>query len=164
MAATGFTATADPDALGQAPVVVICVPTPLDRHGEPDLGPVFGAVTGVANRLRRGMLVILESTSYPGTTEEVVLPILERASGLTAGVDFNLAFSPERIDPGNRMYTMAKTPKVVGGDTPACADRAARVYAPFVEKAVRAPGTRQAETGKLLENTYRPAANRRGNH
>ncbi|OLB81254.1 MAG: UDP-N-acetyl-D-glucosamine dehydrogenase [Actinobacteria bacterium 13_2_20CM_2_71_6] len=155
MAATGFTATADPDALGQAPVVVICVPTPLDRHGEPDLGPVFGAVTGVANRLRRGMLVILESTSYPGTTEEVVLPILERASGLTAGVDFNLAFSPERIDPGNRMYTMAKTPKVVGGYTPACADRAARFYARFVEKVVRARGTREAEMAKLLENTYR---------
>jgi UDP-N-acetyl-D-glucosamine dehydrogenase len=155
MAATGFTATGDADALGRAPVVVVCVPTPLDRHGQPSLGPVFGAVTGIANRLRRGMLVILESTSYPGTTEEVVLPILERCSGLTAGVDFNLAFSPERIDPGNRMHSVAKTPKVVGGFTPACTERAARFYAGFVDQVVVARGTREAEMAKLLENTYR---------
>src|SRR5690349_15640167 len=155
MAATGFTATADPAALGASPVVVVCVPTPLDRHGQPDLGAVFGAVTGVANRLEPGRLVILESTSYPGTTEEVVLPILERASGLTAGVDFHLAFSPERIDPGNRTRSVAKTPKVVGGFTAACADRAAGFYGRFVENVVQARGTREAEMAKLLENTYR---------
>ncbi len=155
MAATGFTATGDPAALGASPVVVICVPTPLDRHGQPDLGAVFGAVTGVANRLEPGRLVILESTSYPGTTEEVVLPILERASGLTAGADFHLAFSPERIDPGNRTRSVAKTPKVVGGFTAACADRAAGFYGRFVENVVQARGTREAEMAKLLENTYR---------
>jgi nucleotide sugar dehydrogenase len=155
MAATGFTVTGDPAVLGAAPVVVICVPTPLDRHGQPDLGPIFGAVTGVATRLRPGCLVILESTSYPGTTEEVVLPILERASGLTGGVDFQLAFSPERIDPGNRARSVAKTPKIVGGYTPACARRATEFYGRFVDNVVQARGTREAEMAKLLENTYR---------
>ncbi|MBB5870024.1 nucleotide sugar dehydrogenase [Allocatelliglobosispora scoriae] len=155
MLATGFTPSADPAALGLAPVVVVCVPTPLDRSGGPDLGAVYGAITGVANRLLPGMLVVLESTSYPGTTEEVVLPILERVSGLKAGVDFNLAFSPERIDPGNAVHTMSTTPKIVGGFTPACTERAEEFYGRFTDTVVRARGTREAEMAKLLENTYR---------
>jgi len=155
MAANGFTVTSDPAALGQADVVTICVPTPLDEEGRPELVAVCKATAQVAEWLRPGMLVVLESTSYPGTTDEVVRPILEEVSGLTAGVDFHLAFSPERIDPGNKVCTMAKTPKVVGGYTPACATRAAEFYGRFVEKVVRARGTREAEMAKLLENTYR---------
>lgn len=155
MTATGFTVTADPAVLGSTPVVVICVPTPLDAQHQPDLGPIYAAVTGVGSRLRPGMLVVIESTSFPGTTEEIVLPILERASGLRAGVDFHLAFSPERIDPGNRVHTMSKTPKVVGGYTPACAARAAEFYGRFTEQVVMARGAREAEMAKLLENVYR---------
>jgi UDP-N-acetyl-D-glucosamine dehydrogenase len=155
MAAKGFVATTDPDVLGRADVVTICVPTPLDEEGRPELGPVRRASAEVAARLRPGMLVVLESTSYPGTTEEVVLPILEAGSGLVAGTDFHLAFSPERIDPGNKVYTLAKTPKIVGGHTPACAAKAAEFYGRFVENVVRAKGTREAEMAKLLENTYR---------
>ncbi|MDG4766915.1 nucleotide sugar dehydrogenase [Solwaraspora sp. WMMD406] len=155
MTTAGFTATCDVAALGRADVVTICVPTPLDPAGEPDLGPVRGAATAVAAQLRPGMLVVLESTSYPGTTDEVVRPILEQGSGLTAGIDFHLAFSPERIDPGNKVLTMAKTPKVVGGYTPGCTTRAVEFYSRFVDEVVHAKSTREAEMAKLLENTYR---------
>jgi UDP-N-acetyl-D-glucosamine dehydrogenase len=155
MAANGFTVTSDKEALGRSDVVMICVPTPLDMDGRPELEAVCRAAADVAARLRPGMLVVLESTSYPGTTDEVVRPILEEVSGLTAGIDFYLAFSPERIDPGNKVCTMAKTPKVVGGYTPMCAAKAAEFYGRFVEKVVRAKGTREAEMAKLLENTYR---------
>ncbi|MEV0408882.1 nucleotide sugar dehydrogenase [Actinoallomurus sp. NPDC050550] len=155
MNATGFTATADPAVLGRSPVVVICVPTPLGDDGGPDLGAVLRATAETGARMRPGALVVLESTSFPGTTEEVVGPILERESGLAAGTGFHLAFSPERIDPGNKVYTMAKTPKVVGGLTPACADRAVEFYGRFTDEVVRARGTREAEMAKLLENTYR---------
>ncbi|WP_431882476.1 nucleotide sugar dehydrogenase [Micromonospora gifhornensis] len=155
MSIAGFTVSSDPAALGASDAVVICVPTPLDAEGAPDLGAVRSAAAAVGARLRPGMLVVLESTSFPGTTDEVVRPILEQTSGLTAGVDFHLAFSPERIDPGNRVRTMAKTPKVVGGYTPGCRTRAIELYGRFVEKVVRARGTREAEMAKLLENTYR---------
>ena len=130
------------------------MPPPLSDEGGPDLGPVISAVTTIRDNLRPGMLVILESTTYPGTTDEVVRPILEE-TGLIAGTDFHLAFSPERIDPGNESFGAKNTPKVVGGQTPACGDVAAAFYGQFVDTVVRAKGTREAETAKLLENTYR---------
>ncbi|MFE9956950.1 nucleotide sugar dehydrogenase [Micromonospora sp. NPDC005299] len=150
----GFRATTDQSEIGTAETAVICVPTPLSEDGGPELKAVKAAAHSVARSLRAGMLVVLESTTYPGTTDDVVRPILEK-SGLTAGVDFFLAFSPERIDPGNEHYGTHNTPKVVGGDTPESTDRAAAFYSRFIEKVVRANGTREAETAKLLENTYR---------
>ncbi|MDV3219809.1 nucleotide sugar dehydrogenase [Intrasporangium sp.] len=150
----GFRATTDADALREAQTIVICVPTPLSDEGGPDLGAVKAAVATIAERLQPGMLVVLESTTYPGTTDEVVRPLLE-AGGLKAGTDFHLAFSPERIDPGNKTFGPRNTPKVVGGLTPACTDAAANFYGKFVDTVVRAKGTREAETAKLLENTYR---------
>jgi nucleotide sugar dehydrogenase len=133
---------------------VICVPTPLSSDGAPDLGPLRAAVGSVAAQLRAGTLVILESTTYPGTTDEEIRPILEDG-GMTAGEDFFLAFSPERIDPGNRDFGPKNTPKVVGGHTPACADAAEAFYSRFIDTVVRTKGTREAEMAKLLENTYR---------
>jgi UDP-N-acetyl-D-glucosamine dehydrogenase len=154
MLAGGFRATTDERVLADADAVVICVPTPLAEGSGPDLRAVESATESVARHLRRGQLVVLESTTYPGTTDEVVRPVLEK-SGLTAGTDFHLAFSPERIDPGNSRYGIRNTPKVVGGQTPACTDAAAAFYQRFVDTVVRARGTREAETSKLLENTYR---------
>lgn len=154
MLAAGFTATTDASVIADAATVVICVPTPLTPEGGPDLGPVLGATRAIAKHLRPGQLVVLESTTYPGTTDDEVRPILEE-SGLRAGVDFHLAFSPERIDPGNPVYGMRNTPKVVGGHTPACTDAAAAFYGTFVDTVVTARGTREAEMAKLLENTYR---------
>ena len=150
----GFRATTDESEIAGARVAVICVPTPLSDEGGPDLRAVEGAVDAVARNLQPGMLVILESTTYPGTTDEVVRPKLE-AGGLVVGTDFHLAFSPERIDPGNETFGAKNTPKVVGGQTPACTEAAAAFYGRFVDTIVRAKGTREAETAKLLENTYR---------
>jgi UDP-N-acetyl-D-glucosamine dehydrogenase len=155
MLAAGFRPTCDEALLGAAGTAVICVPTPLSDGDGPDLRAVEGAAAAVGRRLRPGMLVVLESTTYPGTTDDVVRPLLERLSGLTAGVDFHLAFSPERIDPGNAVFGPRNTPKVVGGYTPACTQRAAAFYGRFVDTVVRTRGTREAETAKLLENTYR---------
>ena len=154
MLANGFRATSDSTVLAEADTIVICVPTPLSEDGGPDLGAVLAATRAIAANLRAGQLVILESTTYPGTTDEDVRPLLE-ASGLVAGKDFSLAFSPERIDPGNPVYGMRNTPKVVGGHTAACTERAAAFYARFVDTVVKAAGTREAEMAKLLENTYR---------
>ncbi|MQY04439.1 nucleotide sugar dehydrogenase [Actinomadura macrotermitis] len=154
MVARGFRPTADAAVIATARTVVICVPTPLSSDQGPDLTAVVGATRGVAEHLRPGMLVVLESTTYPGTTDEVMRPLLE-AGGLTAGVDFHLAFSPERIDPGNPVYGVHNTPKIVGGHTPECASAAAAFYGKFVERVVQAKGTREAEMAKLLENTYR---------
>jgi UDP-N-acetyl-D-glucosamine dehydrogenase len=150
----GFLATSDPLALRGADVVVICVPTPLATEGGPDLSAVIAAARAVRDNLTPGVLVVLESTTWPGTTEEVVLPILEE-SGLRAGVEFDLAFSPERIDPGNGEYRMSNTPKVVGGCDARSTARAAALYGQFIERVVEAAGTREAEMSKLLENTYR---------
>jgi UDP-N-acetyl-D-glucosamine dehydrogenase len=150
----GFRATTDEAAIASADVVVICVPTPISQDAGPDLRAVTSAVKAVARQLHPGMLVVLESTSYPGTTDEVVRPLLE-SSGLVAGQDFHLAFSPERIDPGNEQFGPRNTPKVIGGHTAACTERAADFYGRLVDTVVRTRGTREAETAKLLENTYR---------
>jgi nucleotide sugar dehydrogenase len=150
----GFTPTTDASVVADASTVVICVPTPLGSEGGPDLGAVVGATRSLAAHLRPGTLVVLESTTYPGTTDEVVRPILE-SGGLVAGRDFSLAFSPERVDPGNPVYGIVNTPKVVGGHTAACTDAAATFYGKVVDTVVRTRGTREAETAKLLENTYR---------
>ena len=154
MLAAGFRATGDPTVIARAATVVICVPTPLLGGGEPDLAAVLQAGDTVARHMRAGTLVVLESTTYPGTTEELLRPLLE-AGGLRAGVDLFLAYSPERIDPGNTEYGFRNTPKVVGGATPACARRALDFYARLVDVVVPAAGTREAELAKLLENTYR---------
>jgi len=154
MVGAGFRATADVEDLRGAGAVVICVPTPLGQDGGPDLGAVVAATRTVAGVLEPGMVVVLESTTYPGTTEEVLKPILEEG-GLRCGEDFFLAFSPERIDPGNPTYGMKNTPKVVGGLTPEATERAAALYSRFVDTVVVAKGAREAETAKLLENTYR---------
>ncbi|MBB6118851.1 nucleotide sugar dehydrogenase [Nocardiopsis algeriensis] len=150
----GFSATADPLCMSTARTIVICVPTPLSSEGGPDLGAVTAAAGTISRNLTPGTLVVLESTTYPGTTEEVVRPILEE-SGLVAGADFHLAFSPERIDPGNPTFGVANTPKVVGGLTEECGAAAAEFYSRFIGTVVRARGTREAEMAKLLENTYR---------
>ena len=153
--ARGFLATADEAEIGPQDVIVICVPTPLSAADGPDLGAVRAAAKTAGKLLRPGMLVSLESTTYPGTTDEIVRPLLEKASGLSAGVDFALVFSPERIDPGNPEYGLANTPKIVGGITPACAETAAAFYGRICEQVVRAASAREAEMAKLLENTYR---------
>ncbi|MGI9196435.1 MAG: nucleotide sugar dehydrogenase [Candidatus Nanopelagicales bacterium] len=154
MLAAGFTATTDPSVIAEASAIVICVPTPLTADGGPDLGAVLGATRAIADHLRPGHLVVLESTTYPGTTDDEVRPVLEQ-TGLLAGRDFHLAFSPERIDPGNPTFGMRNTPKVVGGHTPECTEAAALFYGRFVDTVVKARGTREAEMAKLLENTYR---------
>jgi UDP-N-acetyl-D-glucosamine dehydrogenase len=154
MIARGYRASGDAVEIATADVVVICVPTPLGSHREPDLSAVVGAAHAVAGNLRRGTLVVLESTTYPGTTEDVLLPILE-ATGLVIDEDFLLAYSPERIDPGNAEFDIRNTPKIVGGVTPASTEAAARFYGRFIDRVVRTRGSREAETAKLLENTYR---------
>ncbi|BCJ54700.1 UDP-N-acetyl-D-glucosamine dehydrogenase [Actinoplanes sp. NBRC 14428] len=155
MIAGGFRTTADETRIAEAGTAVICVPTPLSEGDGPDLRAVTGATGAVGRNLRPGMLVVLESTTYPGTTDDVVRPLLEKLSGLTAGIDFHVAFSPERIDPGNERFGAHNTPKVVGGYTPGCTDRVAQFYGRFIQTVVRTRGTREAETAKLLENTYR---------
>ncbi|HEY0537625.1 MAG TPA: nucleotide sugar dehydrogenase [Actinoallomurus sp.] len=152
--AQGFRATSDRSVLAEADTVVICVPTPLDEDRRPDLGAVIGAAEMVADQLRPDTLVVLESTTWPGTTEEVLRPLLEK-TGLSAGTGFYLAYSPERIDPGNPVYDLRNTPKIVGGLTAACLDRAMAFYGKLVEQVVPVRGTREAEMAKLLENTYR---------
>jgi UDP-N-acetyl-D-glucosamine dehydrogenase len=155
MVAAGFRATTDEADVEPQDVIVICVPTPLSEAAGPDLSAVKAAAQTAARLLRAGTLVSLESTTYPGTTEEVVRPLLEKASGLTAGLDFALAFSPERIDPGNPVYGFGNTPKVVGGLTSSCTDAAEAFYARICDQVVRAKSAREAEMAKLLENTYR---------
>lgn len=150
----GYRASADPAVQASASTIVICVPTPLSDSGGPDLTAVRAAANSAADHLRKGTLVILESTTYPGTTEEVVAPLLEK-SGLRCGEDFHLAFSPERVDPGNPTYGITNTPKVVGGVTEECTTAAVEFYRQFIERVVPAKGPREAEMAKLLENTYR---------
>ncbi|MFL5300459.1 MAG: nucleotide sugar dehydrogenase [Anaeromyxobacteraceae bacterium] len=150
-----FTATSDFAALRECTAVIIAVPTPLTAAREPDLSFVVGATRAVAPHLRRGMLVALESTTYPGTTREEVIPILEKVSGLTAGDGFNVVFSPEREDPGNPSFSTANIPKVVGGLTSACLERGLTVYKLAVDKVVPVTTLEAAEMTKLLENIFR---------
>jgi len=147
-ATTRYQPLADTDA------VLICVPTPLTANREPDLGSLVDASRALAEVLRRGQLVVLESTTYPGTTRERVAPLLEE-SGLAAGRDFHLAFSPERVDPGRSDYTLRNTPKVLGGLTEACADRAEALYGLVCDEIVRVSSPEAAEMTKLLENIFR---------
>ena len=150
----GFQASSDPGCLAEAKTVVICVPTPLSKDLGPNLEAVEAAGRSVADNLRAGQLIVLESTSYPGTTEEVLQPILE-SNGLKAGEDFALAYSPERIDPGNQAFHLRNTPRVVGGLTEECTERAVDFYSLLVNEVVVASGVKEAEMTKLLENTYR---------
>lgn len=150
----GFTATTDPSRIRECNTYVICVPTPLSPEGGPQLEAVIQATGVIASVLDPGDLVVLESTTYPGTTEEVVAPLLE-GSGHRAGRDFHLAFSPERIDPGNANFGFRNTPKVVGGIDESSTKAAAAFYSQICDEVVAASGTREAEMAKLLENTYR---------
>jgi UDP-N-acetyl-D-glucosamine dehydrogenase len=146
--------TTDFGVLRNVDAVNICVPTPLSKQRDPDVSYIVAAAREVARHLHRGMLVILESTTYPGTTEELILPLLQE-SGMRVGRDFFLAFSPERVDPGNPEYTTRNIPKVVGGVTPACTELACRLYAQRLERVVPVSSTQVAEMVKLLENTFR---------
>ena len=146
--------THDFSVLASCDAVVICVPTPLRKTRDPDISYIVAAVDQIASHLHKGLLVVLESTTYPGTTEEVILPKLQ-ASGLKAGRDFFLAFSPERVDPGNARYDTRNTPKIVGGVTPACSRVARALYEPAIEQVIPVSSTRAAEMVKLLENTFR---------
>jgi UDP-N-acetyl-D-glucosamine dehydrogenase len=147
-------ATTDYDAVREVEAIVIALPTPLSANREPDLSIVLGAIEKLAPRLRRGQLVVLESTTYPGTTREDVMPILE-TSGLEVGKDFFLAFSPERIDPGRADWTVKTTPKVVGGITPACTERACDFYGRAIDNVFSVSSPEAAELTKLLENIFR---------
>jgi UDP-N-acetyl-D-glucosamine dehydrogenase len=150
-----FEVTVDFNFLSQADVVIICVPTPLKRKYTPDISFIVSAVKSVAKHLRKNMLVILESTTYPGTTEELIKPELEKSSGLKAGKDFHIAFSPERIDPGNKDFEVTKIPKVVGGFTKTCTQLSALVYRQIITNVHEVSSTKSAEMTKLLENSFR---------
>jgi UDP-N-acetyl-D-glucosamine dehydrogenase len=149
-----FTATTDLARLREPDVVSICVPTPLSKTKDPDVSYVLAATNSVKQTLRRGQLIVLESTTYPGTTRELMLPALE-ATGLKVGEDFFLAFSPERVDPGNPKWNTHNTPKVVGGLTPTCRRVALAIYEPAIERLVPVSSTEAAELVKILENTFR---------
>ncbi len=150
----GYQATTDNTVIQEADVVVICVPTPLGDAGRPDLDAVESATDSIVKNLCRKSLVVLESTTYPGTTEELLLPALE-TDGRKLDEDFYLAFSPERIDPGNKTYRLENTPKVVGGVSNESGELAVSFYSRFIQEVVKVKGAKEAETAKLLENTYR---------
>jgi UDP-N-acetyl-D-glucosamine dehydrogenase len=149
-----FSATTDMSRLSEPDAISICVPTPLSKFKDPDVSFIVAATEAVKKRLRRGQAIILESTTYPGTTREIMLPALE-STGLTVGRDFFLAFSPERVDPGNSRYGTRNTPKVVGGITPDCRRVAVALYQPAIDTLVPVSTTEAAELVKLLENTFR---------
>ncbi|WJY64517.1 UDP-N-acetyl-D-glucosamine 6-dehydrogenase [Corynebacterium atrinae] len=152
--AAGFSATTDSEVISRADIVVICVPTPLDPRGGPDLRAVRSAVKDIATYVRSGTLIVLESTVYPGTTEDILVPAIQDL-GFNIGTDIFIAFSPERIDPGNPKYGLKNTPKVVGAVTPTCQSHAVEFYSQIVDTVVQARGTKEAELAKLLENTFR---------
>ncbi len=149
-----LSATLDFGVLVEADAIIICVPTPLRKTKEPDISHILAACENIVKSLRKGQLIILESTTYPGTTDEVVLPLFE-TTGLKVGEDFSLAFSPERVDPGNALYQTRNIVKIVGGVTPKCTERAAELYKYAVEQVMTVSNSKVAETAKLLENTYR---------
>jgi UDP-N-acetyl-D-glucosamine dehydrogenase len=148
-------ASTDYARLAGTEAVLICVPTPLTRNREPELGPLTDTGGALGKVLTRGQLVVLESTTYPGTTRDRLLPLLEQGSGLSVGDGLNVAFSPERVDPGRTDFTLRNTPKVVGGITPACTDRAAELYSRVCDHIVRVSTPEAAELTKLLENIFR---------
>lgn len=152
----GYEAAADPSVISDASVVVVCVPTPLAEDRTPDLSAIAASADAIAANLPGGTqtLVVLESTTYPGTTQDFLQPLLEVA-GLRHGPDFLLAFSPERVDPGNAVWRITNTPKIVAGVSPAATRRAVAFYRTFIDTVVEVNGPREAETAKLLENTYR---------
>ncbi len=151
-----FTATTDYGVMADVDAVSICVPTPLGKTGEPDISYILSATEQIARHLHEGMVIVLESTTYPGTTTEAILPVLEEAKGdLRVGEDFFLAFSPERIDPGRTDWTVETMPKVMGGVTAACLEAASTYYEPAVGPLVPVSSTEAAEMVKLLENTFR---------
>jgi nucleotide sugar dehydrogenase len=154
MIAAGYRATTDPADIAKADTVVICVPTPLNQSGGPDMSYVESAAALAAANLKPGALVVLESTTYPGTTTNLLRPLLEDG-GRVLDKDFHLAFSPERIDPGNQKFNIRNTPKVVGGESPESGRLAVAYYSRFVSQIHQTKGTKEAETAKLLENTYR---------
>jgi UDP-N-acetyl-D-glucosamine dehydrogenase len=149
-----FEATTDMSRMGEPDAVSICVPTPLSKFKDPDVSYIVAATDSVKRTLRRGQAIILESTTYPGTTREILQPALE-STGLTVGTDFFLAFSPERVDPGNPVWQTHNTPKVVGGITESCTRVACALYEPAIERLVPVSTTEAAELVKLLENTFR---------
>src|SRR6266446_834019 len=151
----GFSATMDFRKARDADVLILCVPTPLNANREPDMTYIGNTARGIGPHVRSGQLIVLESSTYPGTTDEVVKPIIEQLSGLRAGIDFHLAFSPEREDPGNPNFNTATIPKVVGGFTKQCTELACALYASAITKVVPVKGTREAELTKLLENIFR---------
>ncbi|MFJ2114300.1 nucleotide sugar dehydrogenase, partial [Streptomyces sp. NPDC087850] len=155
MLSGGFRPTTNPAELGRVRTAVICTPTPLGADRTPDLAAVGEAARALAARLRPHTTVLLESPAAPGTTEGFLRTVLEEGSGLRAGRDFHLAYSPGRLDPGNRVHGFANTPKVIGGLTPACTESAAAFYSRLTDKVVRARGPREAETVKLLETNFR---------
>lgn len=152
--ASGFEATTELSRASEADALILCVPTPLDKHREPDLSFVIGTIDSLTAHLRRGQLLSLESTTFPGTTEDELLPRVE-ARGLTVGEDFFLVYSPEREDPGNPDYTTATIPKVCGGITPACLKAGLALYGEVIDRVVPVTSTRAAELTKLLENIHR---------
>jgi len=149
-----LSATTDYSVVGQLDSISICVPTPLNKIGDPDISLIISARDEIIKHLKPGTIIVLESTTYPGTTEEVIAPAFEKA-GFRVGKDVFIAFSPERIDPGNPVYGTHNTPKVIGGMTPQCLKMASEVYSLIIEKVVQVSSTRAAELSKLLENTFR---------
>ena len=155
MLENGYSASTDPSVISESKVVVICVPTPLGDAGAPDLSYIESACTTVGRNLEAGATVVLESTTYPGTTENICAPILAEQSGLTIDEDLFVAFSPERVDPGRSDYGIKNTPKLVGGISAESTERATAFYSDFVDHVVPLSGPKEAETAKLLENTFR---------
>src|SRR5579862_7737117 len=153
--AGAFVASADFTRVKEVEAVIICVPTPLNKNREPDISYILQTGEAIAPYLSKGILVVLESTTYPGTTDEDLRAVLEAGSKLKAGKDFHLAFSPEREDPGNPDSKVARIPKVVGGLTPACLERARQLYSKAVQTVVPVSSCRVAEATKLLENIFR---------
>ncbi len=147
-------ATGDTSRIAECDTISICVPTPLSKTRDPDISFILSSGESVASELREGQLVVLESTTYPGTTRDVLLPLFE-AKGLRVGKDFFLCFSPERVDPGNQVWKTRNTPKVIGGITPACLDAGVEAYSRFIDTVVPVSSPEVAETVKLLENTFR---------
>ena len=152
---SSFAASADFARIRETEAVIICVPTPLSKNREPDISYIIETGSSIAPHLQKGMLVVLESTTYPGTTDEDLRAVLERGSGMKAGTDFHLAFSPEREDPGNAQSKVEIIPKVVGGYSPACLERAKALYARAIKTIIPVSSCRVAEATKLLENIFR---------